>query len=88
MIERYAKSANYRVAVNRYPGQLGTIIAGPEVGPGIGAPAKGGSFIAYCAIVDDKTISVIQGIDYTPEKGSVGKFSDIVNDAVLAARKK
>ena len=79
LLERQAKAAGYRVAVDRHAGQLGVVSGGPE---------RGGSFIAHCIAVDEKTVSVIQGLDYAPAKGPVGAFADRAHDALMAVAKK
>jgi hypothetical protein len=76
LIERLAKEAGYRVDVSRYPGQLGVISGGS---------AGSGSFLSHCISVDDKTVSVIQGLDYGPQKGPVGEFADRTHQALIAA---
>ncbi|MGX5720425.1 DUF6180 family protein [Shinella zoogloeoides] len=76
LIEQQAQGAGYRVIVNRFEGQLGVISGGP---------AAGGSFISHCISVDDKTVSVIQGLDYKSTKGPVGDFADRVHRALLDA---
>lgn len=75
MIEREARAAGYRIVINKHPGQLGVISGGP---------VKGGSFVSHCIVVDDKTVSVIQGLDYSPRKGAVGAFADRVHQALIA----
>lgn len=51
-----------------------------------GGSSGKGAFLVQCIAVDDKTISVVQGIDYSPEKGALGDFADLaakkVKDAV------
>ncbi len=79
MIESQARTAGYSVVVNRYTGQLGIVSGGPS---------SGGAFISHCIAVDDKTVSVIQGLDYAPAKGPVGDFADRVHEALMAAAKK
>ena len=76
LIERLAKEAGYRVAVSRHPGQLGVISGGS---------AGSGSFISHCISVDDKTVSVIQGLDYGSQKGPVGEFADRTHQALISA---
>jgi len=77
-IEQQAQEAGYRVAVSRHEGQLGVISGGP---------ATGGSFISHCISVDDKTVSVVQGLDYSSAKGPVGAFADRVHEGLLEAGK-
>lgn len=77
-IEQAAKTAGYRAIVKRYPGQLGTVSAGPD---------KGGSFLAHCIVVDDKVVTVIQGFDYSDRKGPLGEFADNVRKSLAASVK-
>ena len=73
-IEGQAQEAGYRVVVSRHEGQLAVISGGPDAG---------GSFISHCIAVDDKTVSVIQGLDYSSAKGAVGDFADHVHKGLL-----
>jgi len=74
-----ASDAGYRMSTDRYEGKLGVISGGPK---------QGGSLIAYCIVVDDKTVSVIQGLDYDAGSRSVSNVADRIHDALLAKGKK
>lgn len=78
LIERQAQEAGYRVAVSRFEGQLGVVSGGP---------GAGGAFVSHCIAVDDKTVSVVQGLDYSTAKGPVGAFADRVHKALVDAGK-
>lgn len=71
-----ATKAGLHTATQSYPGQLVTVSGGAE---------GSGAFIAQCIAVDDKTVSVVQGIDYRPHKGALGEFADQAFAAVKAA---
>lgn len=73
-IEGEAQEAGYRVVVSRHEGQLAVISGGPDAG---------GSFVSHCIAVDDKTVSVIQGLDYSSAKGPVGDFADRVHKGLV-----
>jgi hypothetical protein len=78
-IEGQAQKAGYRVVVNRHERQLAVISGGPEAG---------GSFVSHCIAVDGKTVSVIQGLDYSSAKGAVGDFADRVHKELLDTARK
>lgn len=48
---------------------------------------KRGAFVVQCIAVDDKTVSVVQGIDYAQRKDLLGAFADRVQAAILQAAK-
>lgn len=52
-----------------------------------GGADKRGAFVVQCIAVDDKTVSVVQGIDYSQRKGPLGAFVDEVQAALLKAAK-
>ena len=72
-----AKSAGYTQTVSRYPGQLVTVTGGPGGG--------GSSFIVHCIAVDQKTVSVVQAIDYRGRSGATARFADRVQAALVKA---
>ncbi|TWS96314.1 DUF6180 family protein [Reyranella sp. CPCC 100927] len=77
-VAQTARQAGLRVDVKNYPGQLATVVGGRD---------GSGAFVAQCIAVDGTTVSVIQGIDYRKQKGSLGEFADRAFEAVKAATK-
>ena len=73
-----AERAGLRAGSQRFPEQLVTVSGGAE---GTGA------FVVQCIAVDDKTVTVVQGIDYSRQKGTIGAFADDAFEAVKAAVK-
>ena len=71
-----AKGAGLSATVTAFPGQLVTV-SGGETGKG--------AFVVQCITVDDKTVSVVQGIDYRQEKGPLGAFADQLAQDLAAA---
>lgn len=71
-----AASAGLTVSITNFPGQLSTVSGG--------APSAG-SFVVQCIAVDDKTVAVVQGIDYSQSKGPLGQFADQAFTALQAA---
>ncbi|WP_374425257.1 DUF6180 family protein [Paracoccus sp. (in: a-proteobacteria)] len=71
-----AKGAGLSATVTAFPGQLVTV-SGGETGKG--------AFVVQCISVDDKTVSVVQGIDYRQEKGPLGAFADQLAQDLAAA---
>ncbi len=71
-----AASAGLTVSITNFPGQLSTVSGGAT---------SAGSFVAQCIAVDDKTVAVVQGIDYSQSKGGLGQFADQAFAAVQAA---
>lgn len=77
VVTEAAASAGLGSTSQSYPGQLVTVTGGEE--------GRGG-FIVQCIAVEETTVSVVQGIDYGPQKGSLGEFADQAFAAVQAAR--
>lgn len=71
-----AASAGLAVGVTNVPGQLSTVSGGAT---------SSGAFVVQCIAVDDKTVAVVQGIDYRQSKGPLGQFADQVFAALQAA---
>ena len=71
-----AGQAGLTAQATAFPGQLVTVSGGA---------AGKGAFVVQCIAVDDKTVSVVQGIDYQQEKGTLGAFADQLAQAVAAA---
>lgn len=46
-----------------------------------------GAFVVQCIAVDAKTVSVVQGIDYQPRKGALGRLADQALAALRTATK-
>ena len=78
VVAQAAQKAGLRVDVQSYPNQLVTVSGGAE-GRGV--------FVVQCIAVDKTTVSVVQGIDYRRQKGSLGTFADQAFSAVKAAVK-
>jgi len=76
VVAQMAQQARLRADTQSHPGQLVTIIGGDE---------GNGAFIAQCIAVEGTTVSVVQGIDYRQQKGSLGNFADQAFAAVKAA---
>lgn len=74
---REAEAVGYSRKVQRYPNQLAVVSGGPSGG--------GGSFVVYCIAVDDKTVQLVQVIDYQNRTGPAAAFADRVHRALLAA---
>ncbi|MDK8874352.1 DUF6180 family protein [Paracoccus sp. SSJ] len=70
-----AAQAGLRAVSQSFPGQLVTVSGGAE---------GRGAFVVQCIAVDDKTVSVVQGIDYQQAKGAIGDFADQAFAAVQA----
>lgn len=77
VVTETAAAAGLGSASQTYPGQLVTVTGGQD--------GRGG-FIVQCIAVDDTTVTVVQGIDYQPQKAGLGAFADQAFAAVLAAR--
>lgn len=77
IVQGEAKAAGYTQTVSRYPGQLVTVTGGPGGG--------GSSFIVHCIAVDQKTVSVVQAIDYRGRQGATARFADRVQAALAKA---
>lgn len=75
-VAKAAGQAGLSANVAAFPGQLVTVSGG--------ATGKG-AFVVQCIAVDDKTVSVVQGIDYQQEKGALGAFADQLAQAMAAA---
>lgn len=73
-----AKRAGLRADLQSFPGQLVMVSGGAE---------SSGVFVVQCIAVDDKTVSVVQGIDYRQQKGALGRFADQASTALKAAVK-
>lgn len=71
-----AEEAGLQVGSQAYPGQLVVVSGGIE---------GKGAFVAQCIAVNDMTVTVVQGIDYRPQKGVLGSFADKAFDALKAA---
>lgn len=78
VVTKAAQRAGLRASSQGTPGKLVTVVGGS---------ASSGTFVVHCIAVDDKTVSVVQGIDYQPQKGALGKFADQAFAALKAAAK-
>ncbi len=76
VITQSAEQAGFRVDTQSFPGQLVVVHGGAE---------GQGAFVAQCIAVESTTVSVVQGIDYTAQKGALGDFADQAFAAVKAA---
>lgn len=71
-----AGKAGLETSVQSFPDQLVTVTGGTQ---------GSGAFVVQCIAVDDKTVSVVQGIDYRSSKGALGQFADQAFEAIKAA---
>jgi len=71
-----AAQAGLRTNVQSYLGQLVVVSGGAE---------DQGSYIVQCIEVDETTVSVVQGIDYQPQKAVMGEFADDAAAALMDA---
>ncbi|WP_157476204.1 DUF6180 family protein [Lysobacter sp. Root690] len=78
VVTKAAQRAGLRANSQSTPGKLVTVVGGSE---------SSGTFVVHCIAVDDKTVSVVQGIDYQPQKGALGRFADQAFAALKAAVK-
>lgn len=78
VVTKAAQRAGLRASSQSTPGKLVTVVGGTE---------SSGTFVVHCIAVDDKTVSVVQGIDYQPQKGALGRFADQAYAALKAAVK-
>lgn len=67
VVAQMAQQAGLSADRQSFPGQLVSLSGGAE---------GSGTFIVQCIAVDDKTVSVVQGIDYRQQKGALGEFAD------------
>ena len=71
-----AQKVGLNVGSQNFPGQLVMVSGG----------LKGkGAFVVQCISVEDITVSVVQGIDYSQQKGALGNFADNVHEELKAA---
>lgn len=76
--EKEAGIAGYAIAAQRFPGQLVVLSGGtPRVG----------ALTVYCIAVEDKTVSVVQGTDYTGKKGRLAELADAIHLGMTKAAK-
>ncbi|WP_347137648.1 DUF6180 family protein [Paracoccus sp. SSK6] len=75
-VERAAGQADLTSRIDDYPGQLAVVTGGTK---GVGA------FVVQCIAVDDRTVTVVQGMDYRQAKGDLGRFADRVHSELLDA---
>ena len=73
---REAAAVGYSQSVQRFPNQLAVVSGGPRGG--------GGSYVVYCITVDDKTVQLVQAIDYQNRAQPAAEFADRVHKALLA----
>lgn len=71
-----AQKVGLNVGSQNFPGQL-VLVSG-------GLKGKG-AFVVQCISVEDITVSVVQGIDYSQQKGALGNFADNVHEELKAA---
>ena len=73
---REAAAVGYSQSVQRFPNQLAVVSGGPRGG--------GGSYVVYCITVDDKTVQLVQVMDYQNRAQPAAEFADRVHKALLA----
>jgi hypothetical protein len=71
-----AQKVGLSAGSQNFPGQL-VLVSG-------GLKGKG-AFVVQCISVEDITVSVVQGIDYSQQKGALGNFADNVYEELKAA---
>lgn len=76
VVEREASRAGLRAGAQRFEGKLAVVSGGAD---------RRGSFIVQCIAVDGKTVSVVQGIDYSERKGALGSWADATHAALSKA---
>lgn len=76
VVAKAARQAGLRNDMQSFPGQLVTVRGGIE---------GRGAFVVQCIAVDKTTVSVVHGIDYRKQKGSLGNFADQAFAALKAA---
>ncbi|MBB3900908.1 DUF6180 family protein [Methylobacterium brachythecii] len=74
--KRTTQTPGYVQSVNREAGKLVTITGGPSAG--------GSAFIVHCIASDDKTVYVVQALDYRGRKAEAAAFADKIRDALKA----
>ncbi|MCE4222939.1 hypothetical protein HCU64_04175 [Methylobacterium sp. C25] len=74
--KRTTQAPGYVQSVNREAGKLVTITGGPAAG--------GSAFIVHCIASDDKTVYVVQALDYRGRKTEAAAFADKIRDALKA----
>ena len=77
VVEREAARAGLKAAAQRFKGKLAVVSGGAD---------RRGSFIVQCIAVERRTVSVVQGIDYSRSKGPLGGWADATQALVRAAR--
>lgn len=78
VVEKTAVKSRLDASVQNFPEQL-VLVSGGKEGRGV--------FTVQCIAVENMTVSVVQGIDYRNQKGSLGQFADSVQAAIMAAKK-
>lgn len=77
-VTKVARQAGLNADMQSFPGQL-VVVKGGRSGAG--------AFVVQCIAVSNMTVSVVQGIDYSGQKGVLGQFADRAFQLVKAAIK-